>query len=251
MLLAAIVALFRPLVAWLPAVERVSAPISWRRFLLATLLPAALVPVLATTLPTAFLPVLVADYLAVHLALYGLVQWLLLRTCPATPRVIDLTPSRLRDHRCSTPIAVAIAVALLVIWGIGVFGLAMDRYAANFMPIAARWPIIAVLCAGTVPFMLADALVSGAGQGRWWRRVCSRLAFMLSLGLAALLEPADLGFLLILLPVLILFFLVHGTMGRWIARQSGPVAAVIGLGLILAWAIGVTFPLFSATTGAL
>jgi hypothetical protein len=66
-----------------------------------------------------------------------------------------------------------------------------------------------------------------------------------SLGLAALLDPQNLTFVLIVLPVFVLFFLVHGLMGRWIARQSGPITAGLGLGLCLAWALGVSFPLFA------
>ncbi len=34
-------------------------------------------------------------------------------------------------------------------------------------------------------------------------------------------------------------------MGRWVARRAGAGAAGLGLGLCLAWALGVSFPLFS------
>ena len=68
-----------------------------------------------------------------------------------------------------------------------------------------------------------------------------------SLGVAAALDPDRLLFLLIILPVVLLFFLIYGLMGRrWVARQTGPVAEGIGLGLILAWTLGVSFPLFNA-----
>ena len=67
---------------------------------------------------------------------------------------------------------------------------------------------------------------------------------MVSLGIAVALDPERLFFLVILFPVLILFFAVHGAMGRWIARHGGATAAGIGLGLILAWALGVSFPLY-------
>jgi len=240
LLLVAIVALLRPLVDRLPVAPTPTWTMTRPRFLIATILPAAFVPLIATALPTRFLPVLVADYLAVHLALYGLVQLLLIAFARRASGLSTVSWPR-------APVAVVLAAVLLGVWGIGVFGLAMDRYAASFLPIQTRLPIIASLCVGTLPFMLADSVLSGAGRGRWWRRLLPRLTFILSLGLATLLRPADLGFLLILLPVLLLFFLVHGTMGRWIAQRSGPLAAGLGLGLILAWAIGVTFPLFAAT----
>ena len=66
------------------------------------------------------------------------------------------------------------AVLMLVIWGVAVFGTAMDRYVASFMPNAERLPIIAILAIGTVPFMVADAYVTGGGEGALWRRAAAR-----------------------------------------------------------------------------
>ena len=51
----------------------------------------------------------------------------------------------------------------------------------------------------------------------------------------------------VIFPVLILFYVVHGAMGRWIARHGGASAAGLGLGLILAWALGVSIPLYDPT----
>jgi len=232
LLLAAIVALLRPVVGRLPATAGPRSDIGVARFLVATLLPLPLIPLVATVLPTGFLPVLVADYLAVHLALYGILQLLIIR---------HWSTGAWRTLRSS-----ALPALVLAGWGIGLFGFAMDRYAASFLPVPERLPIIAALCLGTLPFMLADSLLSGAGHGRWWRRLVVRVCFMLSLGLAAALRPADLGFLVIVLPVLLLFYLVHGLMGRWVAQRCGALAAGAGLGLSLAWVIGVSFPLFSA-----
>jgi hypothetical protein len=136
------------------------------------------------------------------------------------------------------------AALLLTFWGIIVFGLALDRYAASFLPTAGRLLIIAVLSIGTVLFMLSDSVVTGNGRGLLWRRIAARLGLILSLVAAAFLDPDRLIFLLLILPVLILFYLVHGLMGRWIAGHCGPCAAGLGLGLCLAWALGVSFPLF-------
>jgi hypothetical protein len=44
----------------------------------------------------------------------------------------------------------------------------------------------------------------------------------------------------------VLFFLVHGTMGRAFGKAAGPLTAGLALGLILAWALGVSFPMFGA-----
>ena len=52
-------------------------------------------------------------------------------------------------------------------------------------------------------------------------------------------------FLIIILPVILLFYLSFGTMGRFVGQRTGSVVAVgLGLGLILGWALGVTFPMF-------
>ncbi|MEQ8264912.1 alpha/beta fold hydrolase [Pseudohaliea sp.] len=227
-LLAAIVLAFRPVAGWLPEPLPPPAEVTAGRFLLAVAVPALLVPLVAVTGYRPFLPVLVADYLALHLALYGVVQLALLRRSP-------LAGSRASGR----------AVALLLLWGVGLFGLALDRYAASFLPSGERWAVIAALAPGAVLFLVADAVATDAGHGRLWRRVLARFALLLSLSLAALLDQERLGFVLLVLPVVLLFFCVHGLMGRWVAQRAGPLGAGIGLGLALAWALGVSFPLFA------
>lgn len=220
LLLAGIVVLFRPLAGVLP-VGPARPVVSLRRFWAAVLLPAVGVPLVAVLVYRPFLPVLVADYLMIHLALFGAAQLIILRVWPL-PRVVW------------------VAVLALLVWGLAVFGLAIDRYAASFVPTAQRLGIIAALAVGTVPFMLADCLVAGGG----WRRLVARLMFLASLVAAAFMDLEQLLFVLIILPVIGLFFLVLGPLGRWVTRQSGAGAAGLGLGVILAWALGVSFPLF-------
>jgi len=225
-LMAAIVLVVRPLSRLLPQAPALAGP-SRGRFLLASLAPMIAVPVILTPLYANFLPVLVADYLMLHLALFGALQLALLGGIKA---------------RLTLSLA---GVALLVLAGIGALGLALDRYAASFWPTSQRWPIIAILCLGTIPFMVADAHVTGAGRGALWRRVLARVAVIASLGIAGAIDPENLLFVLIVLPVFVLFFLVHGLMGRWVAQRAGATTAGLGLGLCLAWALGVSFPLFT------
>jgi hypothetical protein len=221
-LLAGIVVLFRPLAGLLPVgVASLEVPV--RRFRIAVLVPALVVPVVAVLVYRPFLPVLVADYLMIHLALYAALQLAILRVWPL-PRVVW------------------VAALALVVWGLAVFGFAIDRYAASFVPTVQRLGIIAALGLGTVPFMLADSMVAVGG----WRRLVARLAFVVSLTAAAFMDLERLLFVLIILPVIVLFFLVLGPLGRWVARKSGAGAAGLGLGIILAWALGVSFPLFVA-----
>ncbi len=200
--------------------------VSSKRFTLALLLPMALVPLVATQLPSGFLPVLVADYLAVHMALYGAIQLVILR-------LVGLRFSSL-----------GVGVGLLVAaYGIFVFGTALDRYVASFMPHAGRLPIIAALALGAVPYMLADSALAYA-HPRFWQRVLIRVAFLVSLAFAVVLDFEGLFFLILIIPVIGLFFLIFGLMGRWTEARAGPLAAGLGLGLVLAWSLGVTFPMF-------
>lgn len=231
LLLVALVALSAPLAARLPKGASGPLRLSRGRWAAILLLPGLAAPGLAILLNRDFLPVLVADHLALHLGLYGLIQLALLR---AFGRAIG-------------PI-LWVAAGALVLWGLGVFGVALDRYGANFWPVAPRGWIIAAIALGAVPFMLADARL--VQRQALWLRVLIRLAFLGSLGFAVLLDFEGLFFLALIAPVIVLFYLIFGTMGRFVARQSGPAAAGLGLGLILAWALGVSFPLFSAT-GAL
>ena len=106
--------------------------------------------------------------------------------------------------------------------------------------------IILGLALGAVPFMLGDALLTEGGKAPIWRVLLARGGFLLSLMLAVALDFAGLMFLLIILPVILLFFLLFGTIAGWIGRRTGlPAAAGLGLGLVLAWSLGVTFPIFA------
>jgi hypothetical protein len=231
-LLGGIVIAARPLIRALPRVAP-PAEIPARRFWLALLVPAVAVPLVVAPLYRNVLPVLVADYLMLHLAACGLLQLALLggRRVLSGPGIMTAVQP--------------LAVLGLAVWGILIFGLALDRYAASFWPTPERLPVILLLCLGTVPFMLADSVLTGAGRGALWRRAVARLMLVVSLGIGAAIRPEELGFVLIVLPVLLLFYAVHGLVGRWVAQRAGAVPAGLGLGLCLAWALGVSFPLFA------
>lgn len=228
-MLTAIVALGWPLSRLLPRNRAPTAHLSRGRLAIAVLLPAVLAPLIATRIDTGFLRVLVADYLMVHLLILGLLQLAILR-------VFSATPGPLRP----------VALAALLIWGLVVFGGALDSYVASFWPSGDRWTIVALLALGAVPAMLADATLTDAGQAPLWRRLAAKAGFFLSLALAVALDFEGLFFLLIVLPVIVLFFLVYGLLGRWAGRDATASTVGLGLGLILAWALGVTFPLFVA-----
>jgi hypothetical protein len=125
-----------------------------------------------------------------------------------------------------------------------VFGLALDRYAANFWPTPGRLWIIVVLLVGALPYTLADSVLA-ANRGTFVR-ISLRLGLLASLGIAVALDFEGLFFLMLIAPVLVLFYLVFGTMGRDMTARAGPVTSGLALGVVLAWALGVSFPLFQS-----
>ncbi|NNU80843.1 alpha/beta fold hydrolase [Halovulum dunhuangense] len=225
LLLAGILLLARPVLGLLPAVAK-PAPIPRARGAMAAFLPAMVAPLVLWPVGSPLLPVQGVAHLALHLALLGLMQVALLRGAGL--------------GMSSRAVLTGLAPAL---WGIAVFGFALDRYGASFMPHEGRILPILLLALGAVPVMLGDALLRGAGMAL---HLAGRLALILSLGVAVALNPGQLFALFMAAPVVLLFFLVFGPLGRWTGRAGGPLAAGLGQGLILGWALGVALPLFAA-----
>ena len=233
LLLAGVVALGWPLARFLPAGGPMVPRLPRGRFWAAALVPAALVPLILWPIETRVLPVLVADYLAVHFALYGALTLLLMGRWGALQGQF---PPRVWW------IALAVAV-----FGIAVFGGALDRYVASFFPHPGRAAVIIGLALGAMAYMLGDALLTEGGRAPFWRVLVVRGAFLASLAAAVALDFQRLFFLVIILPIIVLFFLLFGMMAGWVGRRTGlPAAGGLGLGLVLAWALGVTFPMFAA-----
>lgn len=229
LLLLGLVVLAWPLSRLLPRGERAPAHVPLRTYLLAVVVPAMATPILLSLVETRFIPVLVADYLAAHLLIYGLVA------------IGILAWRGIRFGHIGWISALALAG-----YGILVFGSALDRYVASFWPIPSRLPIIAAIAVGALTYMLADGLITEAGRAALWRVLAARGTFIASLGYAVALDTKRLFFLLIIIPIIVLFFTTFGLMSGWVGRRSGSPSAVgIGLGLILAWALGVSFPMFA------
>ena len=229
LLLAGLVVLAWPLAGLLPPGQRPAPTLPLKIFLVAVLVPAVVTPLVLSRIDTHFLPVLVADYLAVHLFVYGALSLGLLLW------------SGVRVGRVAWLGGFALAA-----FGIVVFGGTLDRYVASFMPNQARLPIIAAIAVGTVPYMLSDSLVTDSGRASFLRVFMARGAFLASLGAAVALDFKRLFFLVIIIPVIVLFFVIFGLMGGWVGRRTmSPASVGIGLGVILAWSLGVTFPMFS------
>lgn len=245
LLLTGIVALAWPLSALLPRIPQAAppAPLRVRTRLGIAVAPAGLTPLILWPMPTDFLPVLVADYLALHFAVYGLLTAVLLAWAnPARP-IWPIWPAWPGWAFVRTLVLAIVAVAA---YGTIAIGLALDTYVASFLPHAGRAGVLAALTLGAVVYTLADSrLVARPGAG-WWLGPFTKLCFLLSLGAAIALDLEDLFFLAIIAPVILLFFLIYGLIARWVTRATGhPAVAGMANGLAFGCALGVTFPMLA------
>ena len=240
LLLAGIVLLARPLSRLLPAVgpREAGAGLGWRAIWPAMLIPAIATPLILRVLPTHFLPILVGDYLALHFGLYGLITMLCLRL------------RRRRAPRPSVHISglalAAAALAITAYWGV-TLGWAIDRFATSFMAIPARVPLILAMLAGTTPYFLSDEWLTRGKHAARGAYPATKLLFIASLAIAIALDFERLFFLVIIVPVIAMFFIVFGASSGWCYRRTRhPFAGGIAAAIAFAWAIGVTFPMIAA-----
>jgi hypothetical protein len=240
LLLAGSVLLAYPLAIFLPraADPPVGAGFAWRRLWVPLFVPMILTPLLLRVLPTHFLPVLVGDYLAAHFAMYGLI----------TALCLVCIRRKGTAKRRGTTSALALVSAALAIIGYGFIALVwpINSFVTSFFPGPERFTLIALMLAGTLLFFLSDEwLARGQGAGRGAYAV-SKLFFLVSLAIAVALDFERLFFLIIILPVVLLFFLVYGLISRWAYDRTGhPFVAGTASAVAFAWAIGVTFPLLA------
>lgn len=239
LLFGALVVLAWPLARLLPrvSVPAMGASLTWRRFWPLAVVPAILTPVLLWKLPTDFLPLLLGDYLSVHFAIYGLLTAAGLWHAGA-----------LRWPELPGRAVAALAAAALLVAGYSIFGLglAIDSFVTSFMPIPQRLVLIPVVLLGICPYFLADEWLTRGHRAPPGAYAFTKLCFLLSLALAVALNLERLFFLIIIIPVMLIFLTVYGLFSRWATSRTGqPLAAGFGNALALAWAIAVTFPLFT------
>jgi hypothetical protein len=172
---------------------------------------------------------------------------------PVAQRNRSLTPaaaapaSPLPPMRNSLSYKKFIAATILVAaYSIFAFGAPLDRYVLSFSPIPERVPLILAVLAGTLPFFIADEwLTRGQGAARGGYPV-TKLLFLTSLALAVLLNFKKLFFLILIIPVILIFFIIYGFFSGWVNRRTGnPLVSGAANALAFAWAIAATFPLLS------
>jgi len=210
----------------------------WRRLWIPLSIAMFATPLLLRVLPTHFLPVLVGDYLAVHFAVYGLIIAACLLVMHRAGAGAALSAAR--------PRALGVAMLAAITYGFCALVWPIDRYVTSFVPGPERIVLLAAMLAGTLLFFLSDEWLTrgvGAAHGAF---AASKLAFLASLAIAVALDPERLLFLIIIVPVIALYFLVYGLLSRWIYAASGhPFVAGVANAVAFAWAIGVTFPLLA------
>jgi pimeloyl-ACP methyl ester carboxylesterase len=239
LLVGGVVVLARPLATLLPrvAVPPVGGGRPWRRLWLPLLLPALATPLLLRVLPTHFLPVLVADYLAAHFAMYGLITVLCLACTRAS------APIRWRPTH---PLALAGAAAAVIAYGFAALIWPINTFVTSFLPGPQRLPLLLAMLAGTLSFFLSDEWLTRGPQAARGAYAASKLLFLASLALAVTLDLKRLFFLIIIVPVIVLFFVIYGLFSGWIYRRTGdPSVAGIGNALSCAWAVASAFPLLA------
>ena len=235
LLFAGLLALAWPLSKALPVLSAkpLGAGLGWKRFAPIAMAPAILTPLILWKAPTDFLPILLGDYLAVHFVVYGLLSagglWLISHGA-------DGATSQWRK-----PLAPALILAIYYILGLGA---PIDAFITSFMPSGVRWVIIVPLFVATALYFLCDEWLTrgeGAARGGY---AFSKLCFIGSLLGAVALNPQKLFFLIIIVPVIFIFFVVYGLISRWTYGCTGdPRVAALGNAAGLAFAIAVTFPI--------
>ena len=114
-----------------------------------------------------------------------------------------------------------------MVWGLALFGGVLDRYVATFP----NWPAHLnnrCYCLGTIPALLAEA-INPSRECHVLAQNC-RAAKLCPLAIATALDFERLFFLLLILPLIALFYASFGVMGGWVGRRSGAVVTV-GVGL--------------------
>lgn len=239
LLLAGVVALMRPLARLLPVVSSppAGAGLGWRALWPVIVVPAVATPLVLRVLPTKFLPVLVGDYLAMHFLAFGLIAAACLAACGRGP--IRPAPPPALSRR-------ALVLATLGAVAFGLVGLAwpIDRLLTSFALSPGRLTLFLALLAGTAAhFLAAEWATRGPGSARGGY-AAMQAGFLASLIAAVALDFERLFFLLIIVPVIVIFFAIYGHASAVLQRRTGhPFVGGIATAIAFAWAIAATFPL--------
>lgn len=238
LLFSGVIFLIWPMTAILPAVcskPRGIGRSGWE-FWICLGVPTLLTPVLLRFVPTHILPILVADYLGIHFAVYGSLMALCLFMTRSGPHN--------KGNEAISWWSFVVSVFLLILFFFLGFILPINAYFTSFIPIASRLPIIGILFIGTLLFFINDEWLTHGREAIKAASFISKIAFILSLSIAVSLDFKRLFFLILIVPVIVLFFLIFGLISTRTYRRTGhPLVAGFSNAFALAWSIGVTFPI--------
>jgi dienelactone hydrolase len=240
LLIAGTVLLARPLSSLLPVVARPhrGAGLPWRRLWIPLVVPMIVTPLLLRVVPTHFLPVLVGDYLAVHFLTYGLIT----TSCLVFLRRRE--PSQARYTH--PPLLLAGAALAVVAYGFLALVWPINAFVTSFLPGRERGLLILAMLVGTLCYFLSDEWLTRGAHTARGAYVASKFALLISLSIAVALDLERLFFLIIIIPVIVLFFVIYGLISTWAYDRTGhPLVGGIANAVAFAWAIGVTFPLLA------
>jgi pimeloyl-ACP methyl ester carboxylesterase len=240
--------LFRVRHSRLPPSPRPSLPqegamaLPWQWWGLLTVGPAALTPFLLRLFPTKainrMVPIMVGGPATVFFTLYGALTasglWLMHRTA-SVPRSRLVLP----------PLNQTIAGALLMVSYVFLtFGLPTHRFLFNYFPPPRRFPIVATVFAAMLPYFLADELLTRNPAAPRGAYTLTKVGCLGSMALAIAINRNQLFFLIIVAPILALYFALYGTFSGLVYRRSGtPVIGAVANAVIFALSIASTFPL--------
>ncbi len=222
LLLGAVIALAWPMAAALGPVQR-AGPVPRKLAWLAVVAPVLPALGAAVLVPDGALGLTAFTRIAAFLGVWGLVQG----------AVLWWGGVRLQGARL-------VPALLLTGWGLGLFAFALDRYGGAFLPSGLRLWVMVLLLPAALVFTLADAALT-RGAGLLLRAVARILPLAGLLGAMALQPLMGVAFTVV--PVMVLFWLVYGLAGRWVAARAGHGTSGLVLGVILAWALAASTPL--------
>jgi dienelactone hydrolase len=232
-----VVLLAWPLARLLPRVsdEPLGANLEWSRMLPAALLPALLTPLILRPFPSDFLAIAIADYIALHFAVYALLTGIALLLLGG------FTPGGGRRISIGAFLGALIAVVLYQTITIAI---PADRYVVACLPGTHRWGILLVLLGATTAWFATDEWLTRGANAVAGAYPLTKALFLLSLLFAVALNLGELFFLVIIVPAILILFIVFGLFSRWIYRRTGhPLVAALANALAFAVAITASFPI--------
>jgi dienelactone hydrolase len=220
-----------PRVARLPA----GAALGWRRGWAAVVLPAMLTPVLAGAVPPGIVPAPIADYLAGHLIIYGVLT-------AALTGLLGRGIARPRPGTRAMPFVLAVVafaafILVAVVWPV-------HAWLTHFVPTPGRAPVALALVAAALPFFLATEWLARGPAAPRFGGAAIAAGLLLSLLMAVALDPGRLFFLLMILPAVLGVVVMLNLLCALVARRTlHPAPGAIVAAATLGWGVAASFPL--------